>query len=344
MIEDNGATAEVVDESPVVEEQPKTMDDTIRDTLRSLKDKGLEVEKEPEAPEAPEEKAQRIRDDHGKFKAKEVAEHVPDAPVVETTPAPNTWKKEAAEKWAKLPPEIQAEVSRREADFHKGIEQYRNAAQFAQTMERAITPHIATLQKLGVSPDKAVSELMNADARLRQGDIGYFASLAGAYGFDRAQLAQIFSGEQLQPQQVDPTVSAMQQKVQQLEGWIQQQTMMGQQKEQETLNSEIASFAADPSHSHFESVKGHMAALLQAGQANDLASAYEQAIYANPQTRALVIAEQQNAARAEAAKKAQAAKVASSVNVRPRAALPTAAPIGTMDETIRANLRRLTAG
>jgi hypothetical protein len=84
-----------------------------------------------------------------------------------------------------------------------------------------------------------------------------------------------------------------------------------------------------------------MSALLQAGTAKDLADAYEQAIYANPTTRALVLAEQQAKAKEEATQKAQAAKQAASVNTRNRPSMPVSQPIGTMDDTIRATLRRL---
>jgi hypothetical protein len=85
-----------------------------------------------------------------------------------------------------------------------------------------------------------------------------------------------------------------------------------------------------------------MSALLQAGQAKDLADAYEQAVYANPTTRAAVLQQQAAAQREEAAKKAQAARAAASVNVPRRPAMPTAQPIGSMDDTIRETFRRLT--
>lgn len=339
MLENEGATPEVEEASPVAEEQPKSMDDTIRETLRSLQDKGITTEQEtPDAPDTTEEKARRIRDEKGKFAAKD--EPVAESAPVEEIPvkaAPNTWRKEVAEKWAALPPEVQAEVERREADFHRGIEQYKQAANFAQSMERAITPYASTLQSLNITADKAVSELMAADHRLRYGSpqekSAYFAQLAQSYDIDLANMPE--------QQPIDPNLSAVQQRVQQLEGYIQQQTMMGQQREHETLNSEISRFAADPSHSHFESVKGHMAALLQAGQAKDLADAYEQAVYANPTTRAAMLQQQAAAQREEAAKKAQAAKKAASVNVRNRPSMPVSQPIGSMDDTIRATLRKL---
>lgn len=343
-------------------ETPKSMDDTIRETLRSLKDGGAQIEETPAvspsdtpetpaAPEDDEQKAQRIRDAQGKFakvgappdpeavaagNPPEAPEVKPEAPV---DPAPNTWRKEVAEKWGTLPAEVRAEVARREADFHKGIAQYKDAATQWQTMERAISPFMATMQALNVTPDKAVSALMAADHRLRYGapheKQQAFAQLAQQYGVDLAAMPT----ETQAP--IDPTVAYLKQQVEELRGHIQNQQQSSQQQAEQTLNSEISAFAADPKHSHFESVKGHMASLLQAGLASSLPDAYEQAVYANPTTRALVIAQQQEQARKEAAEKAQAAKQVASINVKARPSMPVSAPIGSMDDTIRSTLRRL---
>jgi hypothetical protein len=328
----DGATPEEV----IEDVQPATMEDTLRDTLRDIQAR----EAPPEVPEEviPSEATAKPRDESGKFKAGDVI-----APAAEATPqveaAPNTWKKEAAAHFAALPPEVRAEVARREADFHKGIEQYRQAATFAQTMEKAITPYAATLQSLGITPDKAVAELMASDHRLRYGQpaekLATIRGLAQHYGVDLGQLTQ--NQEQ---QYVDPNVAALQQQVQQLTQHLQNQQLTGQQQVQDSLNSEISTFAADPSHSHFESVKGHMAALLQAGQAKDLPDAYEQAVYANPVTRAAMLQQQAAAQRDEAAKAAKAAKTAASVNVRARPSMPASQPIGSMEDTMRAILAK----
>ena len=178
-----------------------------------------------------------------------------------------------------------------------------------------------------------------ADRKLRYGSTSekqqYFAYLAQSYGVD-------LTGVQANPQaQVDPNVRYLQDQVQQLSGFVQQQQLMGQQREEQALTGTISSFAADPKNRHFESVRSDMAALLQAGIATDLSDAYERAIYANPQTRALVLAEQQAATRTGIAAKAQAAKNASSVNTRRRPSMPISQPIGSMDDTIRSTLRRL---
>jgi hypothetical protein len=353
-LENDGATPDVdqVIDTATTEvttpEAPVAIEDTIRNTLSEIRARGEggEVGK-PEVPEDAEVKAQRIRDEQGKFAkgAPPVVGTDPNAqpaPVVAANPldvAPNTWKKEVAATWATLPPEVRAEVSRREADFHKGIEGYKQAAGFGQAMERAITPYAQTIQGLGITADKAVGDLMAADHKLRYGSAqektAFMAELCQRYGVDMAAMQQV------EQTPIDPVVAQLQQQVQRLSGYIENQTQQGQQQELASLNSEIANFSADPKHSHFESVKGHMAALLQAGQAQSLADAYEQAIYANPTTRALVLAQQQADQRADAAKKATAAKTAASVNTRPRASMPVSQPIGSMEDTIRAKLREL---
>lgn len=350
MLENEGATAEVDEvQSTEVVDAPveKSMDDTIRETLQGLKSRGMEAEGDKEA-ESSEEKAQRIRDEAGRFKAPDTPAEppvdppaVPEVPVEAVAPAPNTWKKEVAAKWATLAPDVQAEVVRREADFHKGIEGYKAKAQFADSVANVLQPYSQTLKHLeqtqGISAEKALDALLSADHKLRYGSPVekqmYFHQLAQSYGIDLANAQEI--------PQADQQVFTLQQRLSQLETALQNQTQQGAQREQQELNSTIAAFAADPKHSHFESVKGHMSALLQAGQAKDLADAYEQAVYANPTTRAAMLQQQMDAQREEAAKKAKAAKEAASINVPRRPSMPVTQPIGTMDETIRATLRRL---
>jgi hypothetical protein len=334
MLENEGATADVEE---VEAEAPKSIDDTIRETLQSLRERGMEPAGDigEDVPDAP---PDTPRDAQGKFAKAPETETTPEAPV---RAAPNTWRKEVAEKWGTLPPEVQAEVERREADFHRGIEQYRQAAQFQQDFGRAIQPFEATLRTTGLDPVGAVTQLMATDHLLRYGQpqekMAKLQQMARYYNVD---LGQVGSYE---PQAVDPQVAQLQQQVQQLSSYLQQQQFQGQQAEQYSLNSEIAAFAADPNHGHFEQVREHMAALLQAGLAKDLQEAYAQAVYANPTTRAAVSQQEARAAREEAAKKAQVARQAASVNVRSRPALPTDVPAGqSMEETIRATLRRVT--
>lgn len=346
---DDSATADIEQEH-VIEQDSPTIDDTIRQTLEAIGKRGEGGDEA--APEEPKTET-RTRAADGKFAPKEAAED-PDAgtsadadpataaPVA--TPAPNTWRKEVAAKWSDIPAEVQGEVLRREADFHRGIEQYRSKAEFGAAIERAVAPYAATLQSLGIGPDRAVAELMAADHRLRHdpphSKLAYFAQLASNYGIDIGQLSEVVSQ---QPQAIDPNYAALQQELRQVRGMVESRTLAEQKREQEALHSDILRFASDPSHGHFEQVKGYMAALLQAGQAETLADAYEQAVYANPATRQAMLQQQADKMRKEAAQKAEAARKAAGVHVRSRPGLPTQAPIGTMDETIRSTLARLTA-
>lgn len=333
-------------------EQSVAMEDTIRDALRDISERNNAAEPAADtgtqdAAETSEQIAQRTRDEQGKF-SKEPATEVDEAPADTNTGVPKELqtlglRKDEAAAFAAAPEILKQAFLRRSNEMHQGVEQYKQAAQFAQSMERAITPYAATLRSLNLTADKAVSGLMEADQRLRNGDIQYFASLAKSYNFNPAQLAEMFGAQQPSNEpRIDPNVHAAQQRIDRLEAHIQNQELTAQQQAQNELNSQISAFAADPSHSHFESVKGHMAALLQAGQAKDLADAYEQAVYANPTTRAAMLQQQAAAQREEAAKKAQAAKAAASVNVRSRPSMPVSKPIGSMDDTIRDEYRRLT--
>lgn len=348
-MDDQGATAEVEQEH-VAEQDSPSLDDTIRQTLDAISKRGDSGEEA--APEEPKTDT-RPRSADGKFAPKApaddpeveaTADAEPHADAPAPTPAPNTWRKDVAAKWAELPAEVQSEVLRRESDFHKGIEQYRSKAEFGVAIERAVAPYAATLQRLGIDPERAVSELMAADHRLRYGSPHdkhtYLAQLAQNYGIDLGQVAEASQSPQ---QTIDPNYAALQQELRQVRGMVESRTLAEQRREQETLNSEILRFAADPSHSHFEQVKGHMAALLQAGQAENLADAYEQAVYANPLTRQAMLQQQAEKMRKEAAQKAESARKAAGVHIRSRPSLPTSAPIGTMDETIRSTLARLTA-
>lgn len=319
MLGNEGATAEVENASEA--EAPRTMEETIRETLHSIRDRGdsKAVEAEDEAPETQ-------------------AEAEPELETESARPAPNTWRKDVAAKWATLPPEVQAEVERRESDFHKGIEKYKAAAQFQDEVQKAVAPYVPTFRSLGISPAEAIQGLMSTDAVLRNGTphekLATFQSLAQQYGIDLGQ-AQSFQG-------ADPQVSALQQQIQHLQSYLQQQETKGQQAEQAAVNAEIARFASDPKHGHFDQVREHMAALLQAGLAKDLSDAYAQAVYANPATRAAVQQQQAKASKGSAAQAAKVAKQAASVNVRSRPAMaPEMAAGQTMDETIRATLRRL---
>lgn len=330
--------------TPEVQTETKSMDDTIRETLEQINSRGEETEEQAE---------QRLRDERGRFAKKEAQEiEAPVEPVVETPQEfvvpPELQKlglrKEEAEVIAK-DPAVMAAFVRRSEEMHRGLEQYRSKAQSAEAFEQALSPFMPTIQQSGMSPAEAAHHLFATEHALRYGSpeqkLQMLHKIASDYGIDMGQ-AQEFAANQ---PPADPRVNQLQQQLQQMQSWVQQQNQAREWQERQTLNSEIEKFKSDPAHIYFEQVRGDMAGLLQAGLATDLKDAYEKAIYANPEVRQQVLAKQQaeqaEKARKEAAEKAQAAKQAAAVNLSRRGTLPAKKPIGSMDDTIREKAQEL---
>ena len=267
------------------------------------------------------------RDGNGRF-ATPKAEERADEPQVEEEPPvwkrpPASWKKDFHEVWQKADPKMQEYAWQREEQMRAGVEPLLSKAQFADAMQEAISPYMQTIQGLGLSPDKAVAALMDADHKLRNSDpqtkLVYFQQLAQSYGINLGAM----QGQQGQmPQQtVDPTVYALQNELNKVRGevmgWKQQQEMM----ENQTLLNEINQFSLKADH--FEDVRPAMIQLLQSGMAQTLDEAYEKAIRLDPNLFDQVTKAQQAEAAAKQAKEQnRAAKAARAAAVSVRSATP----------------------
>jgi hypothetical protein len=195
---------------------------------------------------------------------------------------------------------VQDEVLRREGDFHKGIEGFKSHADAGRAYQKALEPFQDTLKSLGVDGVTAVTELMKADHILRNAPesvkVQKILELANVYRIDLQK-------------QFSPDVARYEQELFQTREQLKNLQQTQTQSANESLNSDIERFASAPGHEHFESVRGHMAALLQGGLAKDLDEAYAQAVFANPQTRTPLLEQHQRKAAEDA--RAQRARAAS---------------------------------
>lgn len=266
-------------------------------------------------------KAERLRDEGGKFKAKDVTEvtenvaEVTEQPQVK--PSPKSLKKELADKhWANLDPELQDALLQRDTDYEKGIEGYKSKAEKAEAFDRALSPYMATIQSLGVQPDVAVTELLKTDHTLRYGNEQQkLAMVQGIFQAYNINPQNLFNYLQNGAPQVNPEIAPVYQELhalrQQQEALLREQ----QQREQQTLTSEIE--RAKEGKEHFDTVREDMAALLQANRAKNLDEAYEMAIWARPELRATLLQQERKNAEAEALKaKQQQRSQAAGVSVR----------------------------
>lgn len=289
-------------------------EETLRDSLDAafteadapeLESTEVEISSDDDAPAA------RARDEAGKFAKVDKVEPAaipgpadelqPEIapPVVEGKRAPSSWKKETAAEFNTLPPHVQDEILRREGDFHKGIEGFKQHADFGRKFEQAMTPFNETLQKIGVDGVTAAVELLKIDDILRNAPPAVkhqkLLDIAQQFGIDLNQ-------------QFDPRIAEYEQRMHMLQKQNEEILRTNLSRETEQVNTVLSQFAEQPGREHFPQVRLHMAALLESGTAKDLQDAYDQAVYANPTTRALLLEQQQrkvqddfNAKRAKAA-------------------------------------------
>ena len=289
---------------------------------RELLEAGLEAAEKGEPVETV------VRDAAGRFVGKQRQQETqPEAQQEEEPPVwrrpPASWKKDYHEVWAKADPKMQEYAWQREEQMRAGVEPLLSKAQFADAMQEAISPYMTTIQGLGLTPDKAVAALMEADHKLRNSDpqtrMQYFAQLAQSYGINLGAM----QGQQGQmPQQtVDPTVWALQNELNKVRGevmgWKQQQEMM----ENQSLLNEINQFSLKAEH--FEDVRPTMIQLLQSGVAQTLEDAYEKAIRLDPNLfEQMTKAQQAEVAAKQAKEQNRAAKAARAAAVSVRSATP----------------------
>lgn len=291
-----------------------------------------------EAPvgETPEQRTERLRDEKGRFaegKTKpEIAAKPAEAkpaeakPVIPATvaklPKPDSWKKEKQADWDALTPSQQAYVKEREDQYFKGISTYQQEWKSAKPLIDAVAPFMPELEAHGIKPDQWITNLGNAHYTLAKGSpqqkLQMFAQLSRDYGvplqalFDPA-IAQQYVQQTIQQPQSRP---APQQDI----GSLVRQELEAARIEQSIEDFEVAKDAAgNRLYPHFETVRGDMALLLEAGKAKDLKSAYPLALRLHDD---LFEADQESkrkaddTARQEAQRKAVAVAKGSAVSVK----------------------------
>lgn len=323
-----------------VDDQPSSVRDEITKSINEIKER----EAQTEVAEDPKVKVEKPRSSEtGQFAKKEqepIGEVKAEEPV-KTINAPQSWGANVKAKWNELPHDIQAEIARREEEIHKGFTRLDEERNLGKQVKDVVTPYMPMLTSEGAHPVQAIQSLLNTAYILRTATpdkkAQLFAQLAQEYGVDMNQIPQA--------EYKDPHLQAIEQRQAYLEQELQRERAFKAQQENHAIESEINAFASDPKHVHFETVKAHMAALLQNGLARDLQDAYDQAVYARPDIRSTLLEQQRYETeakrQAEIKQKAQAARAAAvSVTGAPGVAVPnTSAPAENLRDELRRNFR-----
>ncbi len=312
--ESDPSDAPDVEESPegeTVEQKAGRLSGRKRDEHgKLLPGKADKVElKAPEESKAKaEDKEQPPKDNEAKASAE--VSNPSDAPPV-------TWAADAKAEWTKLSPALKAAVLKREAEIQNGGRQW---SEEKRRYESALDPISQIANEVNAPPDYVIKELVAAHRALNTNPQLAIRNLAQKFGVNLATIASHSSADD---QQVNsPDISELvRQAVAPILAPIQQRFAADEQYKAQTTESLVSDFASK--NEHFNSVQSEIMALIPIlkdqnptwSNQDVLQNAYDRAVYANPHTRAALVAAQNAEAdtkrRAEQQVKAQRARTAS---------------------------------
>ena len=281
------------------------------------------------------------RDEKGKFKGKEegMTPGPKSGPRQQGERAPASWRPETREHWAALPEGVRAEVSRRESEVARTLQETAEGRKSYEAVMKTIEPYQHFIKAENSNPLQAIDNLMATAARLRTGTAPELATLVagmvsqfgvGRFGNGFVELLdQALAGQQpkVDPQQaafdqvLNQRLAPMQNMLQRFE----QAQQVQQVQSQQSATNEVASFL---SRAEFgEDVREEMADLLEVaqrkGQDLSLADAYKKACVLNDNVRA-VLSQRVQAKGAQST--TQAAQRARSAAVQVSGAAPMGGP------------------
>ena len=296
------------------------------DDLRSTLEAAFAADAEPQEgvseipgaeqpPPAPTDPAARPRDEQGRFTARQQAEQVAreaqqairspqpgqqgqpgqQAPAVPVGPPPG-WSVASKAAFDKLPEPVKADIQKRETEIAQG---------FAKLAEyKPLDAWIDMARQQQTTLPEALERYVAAENLLEAQPINGILWLCQRYQVHPAQLLQAIQGEAGGPQPpqqspLDPVYGQLQALHGRLNEFEQEKE---RQLDQQAYN-EMEQFRADPQNRYFENVRYDMGRRMKFadlnGEVMDLQQAYDEACWAHPEIRQLLINERQAQATAQ---------------------------------------------
>jgi len=238
--------------------------------------------------------------------------------------APASWKPAVREKWNGLPREVQEEILRREGDQMRIVGSVGHKIRLADEVSNHLQPFTERLQANGANTSQFLGDVFETVKVLATGDAKtkaeIVANIVQSYGVDLRALDSVLAGRIHAPPP-DPRVLEAQRRAYAAESLLQRRYQQEEQVAQQSAQQTLSQFAADPKNEFYEDVRDLMADLLERGKAETLADAYSAAVWANPDTRKILLQREHEARVAAKQNRAGAARRASlSVAGAPRVA------------------------
>ena len=290
--------------------------------------------------------------------------------VVDLARAPSSWKPAAKAIWNTLPESIRTEVYRRETDFSNSVLNgpMKQNSDFGQAVKTVIDPYRMLIEAEGGTPEKAIADTMKTAALFRVGTPQQ--KLQAIFQIDQqycqGALNQLFqsklneaisraTGQPVQPSQ--QPAQFQDPRVDQIMASLQQQERERVQQAETIANSATDQFLASKNEKGeslfpfvdnvLDDMTERVSILRRTNPAmphNEiLKQAYDAAVWANPETRAVLISQTQagTTAAAQTAQKVATAKRAQTGTMPKRGAIPATEPAKSLDDSIRETGREL---
>jgi len=242
----------------------------------------VEEGKEPEAKE-PEEEGKEPE-------AKEPVEEEKTDPLLVQDKAPSGWTPKVREQWATIPKDVRDEILRREDASAQGVRKLQEETAPMRGFVQQLDPFIKEAINNGANPAQYIGNVMAAERALRapsQDDrFAALLNIADQYGIPLREVINASVGREVLQKAApsQPSVPPeIQRELEESRKWREQQSM-------ESTNREIAAFKSGKEF--FDDVAPYMANLMEAGAATTLQDAYDQAIWAVPTVREVLLGRQ----------------------------------------------------
>lgn len=261
----------------------------------------------------------------------------------------------AAEKAAfeKLPPDAKAFLARRESDLQahltRGSQELAESKRRYAALDEILGPRRQQFAIDGMDDARAVGQLLALSDKANRDPGGFIQWFAGQRGID---LAQLVAGRS-EPEYVDPQVAELRKQVGDLTSRFSSEDQARQNAAFGQIRTTIQAFEQEKdaqgnlAHPHYAKLEGEIAHIIRALKASEpnlshrdaLQKAYDRAVWANPETRALLQAAAETAAaekrRAEEAERVAKARRTAGTSLSNRGAVAgSSGPARSIDETM----------
>lgn len=231
--------------------------------------------------------------------------------VAEVAP-PEHWSDEDKDAFMKMDDAGRDWALRLSSNYDKGIQE---KSEELKKFRGAIEPY-KHLIPAGVDETAVIQNLLSAQSYLQRDPVEGVKWLMRNLGVDEKQFSKTDEGKDDDPY-VDPEIRSLKDEIRGLKDGAEQRARLAEQERQKAFLAEVNQFREETDdsgellHPHFNDVQGVMAGLLQSGRAEDMATAYEQAVWAIPEYRDSVVEQKAKERAAEELKrKAEEAEAA----------------------------------